>query len=422
MKREYIYFAVAAVAAMCGGCGDRNAGLPEEPDNEGTAAAVSGAKRSVAEAGKDGAAAKRSPKKSAYPIDDLAPGTVVARVDGTPILQSDYMDWYRLRDRMYRVANGIPFDEKSDRTRSYAQNSRMLVPTQLVRRALVKNEAAKLGIKPGEAEMRKAEKRYMATIKRKGKPFSSVGGILGLDDISPVKSAIESEVLSELVLIASSTNNLKSVSDADVDARMKWIKEWNERADATNAVQRARAEQAKKDILGGGIFADIASNRSDKAKNEGTQWLIYDIQEALDESEEFGAWLAASRQGDISDPIELEDGLSVIGVVNIVEDGDAKDGDKPQKQYELVRCLFDVYETLDEPESREELAKGMLAERKNAAMRELGERLTADAKIEFPLGDGIFARRKAKKAPAKNKTKKSARPDGSSGKDKTEGK
>ena len=385
--KKTIYMAVLAVlAAALHGCGDK----PEQKASDPDAQTAKG---------------KPSKKKSQFPVDDLSPDTVIATVNGVEILQSDYAKWRHLRDRIYRVANKIPFSEKSDKTSYFARDSRMHVPVEIIRRELMRQEAERLGITVTDADLRTGEKNFMKSLNRAGEKFSSVKKLFGEEDFQGIKDVVYADVREGLTITKSATNNVTSVTDAEIDARIKAAKEWNDRANATNAVQIARAAKAKADILNGGIFADITSNRADRAIADGTQWQILDIQEALEENETLGTWLAGADIGDISDPIELDDSISIIGVVNAWMDDGGEDSEAPKKQYQLVRCAFDAYETIDEPDDRTELAAIMVQERRVEAARILGERLVKTAKIEFPLGEKIFMPKRAKKPSAKHPAK-----------------
>ena len=344
--------------------------------------------------------------KSRFAVDDLAADTPIIVVNGRPILQRDYAEWRRLRGRIFRVSNKIALDTKNDKTASFEQDGRMRAPVELIQREIMRQEAEKLGVAVTDADRQRFEKKFMKSIHHGKEPFSAVSKIFGEKDVKGLAAFVESEAIADLTLIAASTNNLKSVSEAEIDERIAYVKDWNERAVATNAVQRARALQAKADILNGGIFATITSNRADVAQGDGAKWAILDIPEAIEECEALGIWLAGAKMGDISDPIELEDGLSIIGVVQVYDDEDAEEGDAAQKQYELVRCTFHVFEEIELPDDRKEIADEILAERKDVARQELGRKFVETSKVEFPLGEKIFMPRVLKKPPAAKKPAK----------------
>jgi len=100
--------------------------------------------------------------------------------------------------------------------------------------------------------------------------------------------------------------------------------------------------------------------------------------------------------------MEVDEVIAIFGLVRVY-DGDAPEGVKPQRQYELVRCAFHAYEKVDEADSKEELRAEMLKMRRQQAFQEFGLSLAKKATIDFPHGEKIFVemRRKPKKSPAK---------------------
>ena len=111
--------------------------------------------------------------------------------------------------------------------------------------------------------------------------------------------------------------------------------------------------------------------------------------------------------------LDFDDGLAIVGLKYIDEEGLAEEGKEPEKEYELVRCTFFAYDKLEDFDDRKELAEDILRERRKDALRELGMRLITAAKVEFPYGDGIFRKRppkkKVKKNPAAKKPKDPSR-------------
>ena len=355
--------------------------------------------------GQSSSANRAAKKKSRYPIDSLAPTTVVIRVNGQPITQAEYRRWYVLRDKIYRVTQKIPFSERSDKTASFAQESRRLVPSDLIQRALMRQEGEKLGVSVPEKRLRRLEKEFMKAIQRPKDPFSSIDSLFGERYANDIRATIAEDAFDELTLEKSSTNNLVSVTEADIDAHIKFVKEWNAQADAKMKIQRERALKAKHDILNGGYFYVITTNRADLAKEDGDEWQTVELGE-FQADEPIAKWLATAKPGDISDPIDLEDGLAIIGL-KYAYMSEPPAGIAPAMQYELVRCTFYAYDKLEETDDRKVLAAEILKERRKLALQELGKRLTATAKIEFPAGENIFAvRPKRPNMPKKTKKKK----------------
>lgn len=376
-------------------------GCPKGKDGAATAKAdKSAAKAEVGTGKSEGKAAKsedslaRVKKKSRFPIDNLAPTTVVMRVNGQPITQAAYREWYRLRDRIYRVRERFALNEKNSKTTSFADQSRRVVPSDLIQRELMRQEAERLGVTVPDSRLRNLEKRFMGSIRRPKEPFSSIDKLFDAATAAALRSTIHADARDEIVVEKSATNDLFNVTEAEIDERIKRVKEWNATAEKKMKEQRERALKAKHDILNGGYFYDITTNRADLAKNDGREWQTVELGE-FQADEPLAKWLATAKPGDISDPIDMEDGIAIVGL-KVAYQGEAPPGVTPAMQYELVRCTFYAYDKIDEIEDRKELAAEMLKERRAAALQELGKRLSGSAKIEFPLGDKIFAP-KAKK-------------------------
>ena len=385
MKKILLIVTLCALALLLAGCSDKDGG------------ASSAAKA----------------KKSEYPIDNLPATSVVMRVNGQDITQADYASWYRLREKIYRATYRLSPTETSDQTRNFIRDNRARMIGELLRRELMRQEADRLGVTVPEENIRRLEKRFMATIRRKDEPFDKVDKLFGTEDAKALRKTLYMDARDVLCLEKATTNDLKNVSDQELDGYIERARKWNEEAEKKMAVQRERAMKAREEILNGGIFATVTSNRADLAKDDGGVWQSWTIAEAMEESEALAKWLLTAKIGDISEPIDFEDGLAIVGLKYIDEEGLAEEGKEPEKEYELVRCTFFAYDKLEDFEDRKELAEDILKERRKDALRELGMRLMTAAKVEFPLGDGIFRKRppkkKAKKSPAVKKPKDPSR-------------
>jgi hypothetical protein len=346
--------------------------------------------------------AERKPHKSRYPVDNLAPTSVVIRVNGHGITQADYRRCMRLRNKIFRITNRIPLDEKNEKAKSFAKESRMHVPFELVRRELMRQEAERLGVQVPEERIRKQEKRFMAVIRRPKEPFSNIDKLFGEDAVL-VRDLVLSDARDAITIEKSATNSLTKVTEAELDAQIAYVKKWNETAERKNKEQRERALKAKADILNGAYFYDVTTNRADLAKEDGKAWQTVELGE-FQADEPLARWLATAKQGDISDPIELDDGMAIVGL-KLAYKTEAPPGGESNMQYDLVRCTFFSYDKLEEIEDRDELAKEMLAERRAQTFERLGGRLMDEAKIEAPFGENIFALQPKKQPAPKNNAK-----------------
>ena len=361
-------------------------------DNEGKGAASA---RSVS---------KATQLKSQFPVDNLAPTTVVMLVNGCAVTQADYAGWYRLRERIYRVTNKLAKNEMSDRTRAFIRENRSRVVGDLLRRELMRQEAERLGVVVPEESIRRMEKRFMSSIGHAGEPFSNAEKMFG-GDAESLRKAIYMDVRDGLCLEKASTNDLNKVSEKEIDDYITIAKKANAEAEKRMAAQRERALKVREEILNGGNFAAVTSNRADIAKGDGTIWLTCSFAEAMEEDEKLAKWLVTAKVGDISEPMDFEDGIAIVGLRHVFTEEDPEEGKEPEKEYDLVRCTFTAYDLIEGLDDRKGIESEMLDERRVQALGELGVRLTSAAKIEYPLGTKIFDRQRPKKA-AKPRKKK----------------
>lgn len=369
--------------------------------------------------------AKSVKKKDAvyFPIDEFAPTTVVIRVNGTGITKAEYSDWYSLKDRIFRAKNKISLRTNNKKTSDFANSSRPRICPELVRRELIRQFAVSNNVVLTQKQIERAETNFTRLLGAKNKDFTSIQDEFGPPFGELLKAAVLAEELDRACVAASTTNNLKSVSKEEAEAQLKLIKETNARAAKKNAEQRELALRAREDIFAkvkegvqfADAFADIATNRGEVAKEEGLEWDTVELDE-FEADEPLARWLIVAKEGDVSDPIDMEDGLSIIGLKRKYM-GEAPAEFEPQMQHELVRCTFFAHDEYEEPETLEELSKDMLKLRRQRASAALFDRLMESARIEYPCGEKIFKPVKRKGAGKKNR-KAPAAADASSSKSK----
>ena len=90
--------------------------------------------------------AEKKAKPSNFPVDNLDSTSVVIRVNSQPITQRQYEDWLHLRVRMFCEANRLTERSRDDRLDRVRADSRVRAWNELIRRELLRQEAARLGI------------------------------------------------------------------------------------------------------------------------------------------------------------------------------------------------------------------------------------------------------------------------------------
>ena len=378
-----------------------------------------------------------------FPVDELAPTTVVIRINGKAVTQSDYMDWYRLKMDIFRRKNKIKRNKKTKALSDFAKVCRSKMCFDLVRRELFLQYSASNGVALTAARSEKAARTLAMKIGQKNGDLDAIVKEFG-DHYGPLLiAAVRDEELMRACVEVSSTNNLLKVSHEEAVAQMERIKAMNKKAKKQNVVQRERALATRQEILAkvsaqstnvvsdlvndmmtvslpgksemdfksnsavafATIFAEVTAANADLEKDDGEEWDTLELGE-LQADDELAKWLMTAKPGDISEPLDMDDGLAIVGLKSKYM-GEAPEGIKPQMQHEVVRCTFFAYEEYEEPDSLDELIKIMLEERRRKATTALVNNLINGAKIDYPLGEEIF-KHVRRKRPDAGKLKRSS--------------
>ncbi len=369
---------VFLVAAVVGGCGK------DEPSSTANSAANTATNKVEK--------AKKPKKARPLPvIDGLAPTSVVVRVNGHDITKADFSAWENLRMQIWAINKGFPMNVNNDESRKVRASNRMRVLGELVKGEMIRQHAQKEGITADEARVRAVEKKFLKEIRGRNSKanFETALTKFPKESVDVLRRAIQIEAITDVVLDKSTTNDLHHVTEAEVTNRIDFVKKWNKEADEKNAANREKAKKAKEEILKGAYFVDVAKKYADFSPEQGDTWESVSLDE-LDSEDPLLHWLVRAEVGDISDPIEMDDGISIVGLKMKHEMENPEPGEPNIWDYELVRCAFYAYEKLDEIEDHDELVEDMLSARRRFAMEELRKKLVEKAVIEFPSGQNLF--------------------------------
>ena len=335
-------------------------------------------------------------------FDALSVTSVIARVDGQDITKADMLAWWDARVKMSCVGRKVPMNDTSKETKHFRKSTRDRSLAELIRNAMISSYAAKNGITPDPNRIRAAEKRIMAEIHKPKVPFAAFAKSLGPECGAMFTKMIHADALSEAVIATISTNDIYHVTEEEYTNHVAFIKAWNERADATNKVVVARAMAARQEILDGGQFDEVAKKYADFAPEQGREWRQVQLDD-FDGGDPLGTWLARSDIGDISEPLDLDDGISIVGLRMKFPGEMAPDGKMTLETYDIVRCAFHAFEKVEDYGwDRQSIIDELLEARRKDLMLQLREKLAKESKIEFPSGNNLFDPIKKKKAkPAK---------------------
>lgn len=358
---------------------------------------------------KDPVEEKKPTKKKKKPvavIDTLAPTSVVIRINGEDVTKEQFSCRERVRVKVWAISKGLKPDTENAETRKFLLQNRARTLGEIVKNVLIGQYARAEGIQPDAKAVAEQERKWLRRLKKPNAAFTAAVASLGEAEGEMLTRVVREEALTMAALVHSTSNDLYHVTDQEYTNRVEFVKQWNARTDETNAAVRARALQAKKEIQAGAFFADVAKKYADFAPEDGEAWETFHLDE-FDGDDPLGQWLARSDTGDISDPIDLDDGISIVGLKSKYVSDISESNKPPVYAYEVVRCPFYAYEKLDDFEGdRKAIIEDIIDTRREQAMKELHARLTKDAKIEFPCGNNLFYPRERKKPKKKKKEAK----------------
>ena len=321
-------------------------------------------------------------------IFDLASTDPILYVNGEAITKRDFDALMVLRDRIWRISGNMPFDVSESEMKQYCIDAGPGLMLQLIHHALFRQYAQKIGAVPTEAKVRESAQVLLATLKRKNSSIESLAADIGGDAGELFRKIPYIDAQDAMLRQSVTTNDLDNVSEAELKEREEFVAKFDANAEAMNARARARLLEAKKRILGGADFALEAKNIADAVNPQyGEKWGRFEIQE-FPADEALHQWLRKSKPGDISDPLDLDDGLAIVKIIEKGK-GDAPPGVEPPDAYTLVRCTVKACEKM-RYQNRTEMTRQLLLWKREDAQRVLGEMLTSRAVIEYPNGTNLF--------------------------------
>lgn len=395
MKSRHIFCALTALGVLAilgfAGCTDRD----QKPQN---------VKPSAPETPR-----KKAPKPDFSPLSPrFKPEDAILRVNGVDITKADYDRWLNLKGRLFRLKKHQSLTGPDDESDRFLRNSAVSAIGEIVRRELMRQAAEKAGVAATKELVREKESELLENIGCQKESFKSVCARLGPVYGPALKASVEADARDAAYLVSWSTNNLTVVTDDEIAKQKAYMREKVKELNAKNAETREKAIAARKEIVEGGrMFADVAKERADLCPEQGEKWEIFELAE-LEAGSPLARWLSNAETGDISEPLDLDDGIAIVGVVSKVDGESAENPGATVDMFECVRILFTAYDPPQLPEDDDEWREAMLDYRRSSAMIELGKVLTDAASIEYPNGRQIFnvgKQKKGKKAPANGKKK-----------------
>ena len=349
-------FAAILVAGILAGCGERDAGgssnaLPEQTPVEGAT------------------------------YDGLKDTDAVIIVDGTPITKGELERSVALRVILQSNRRKSAIDDQ-ERAR-IERTIRSQAPAGLVQMAAIEGYALKNGLAPSNESLAKyRERAFKMYRKAPQKGYDDLKASLPAELQEVLDSQIAMEALVAAIEEAEYEKSPLEIPEELVEERISTAERYNEIAQATNALVFARATNVWEEIRAGGDFAQIAEKytEDDDGKGCGGEWGLFELGQ-LAGDDEVVRLLKEMKPGDFSPPIEGDNGLMIMKLMNVTDT-------EPQR-YEISRVFFQLPEFLEIPTAETVMAEEM----KEYRAKLLNERirdLVVKARLEYPYGKQIL--------------------------------
>ncbi|MBP5227102.1 MAG: peptidylprolyl isomerase [Kiritimatiellae bacterium] len=330
--------------------------------------------------------------------ESLSSRSVFLKVNGEAIRKRDFDALATLYDKVNRMrakdplVGANPQAERAIRLQSNAIVAGMLRRTLL--RQLAEKEhvtASPEALKAGEAAMLKHLRREDSSLQAVAKEIGGKPGqlIFTLNEGDALEAALRDHFDTE--------HELKITAKDIADARQRAI-QISEAGAASNIIEKAELEKAKKEIAAGVRFEEVAKKYSTVYPEEGREWGEFELKE-FEDNPAFQKWLVGAKTGDISDIMEMDDGWSIVKVeFRTVEELPPGSLAIPRDLWTLVRVTRRLWEILPEY-TDEELTDFLLAKRMPKIQRKIGDLIMKEAVIEWPYGTNLFKKVEAPALP-----------------------
>ena len=321
-------------------------------------------------------------------LDEMAATDTIVIVNGEEIKKADFDALLRFREAVFQLQSKIDIEDVDNPdVKRFSEFAKFQIVPELIHHKMFEQYAAEKGVIPSEEAVSKARDNLAVALSRRSDEFpmiaKRIGGAAGHYLLNAPYVDARDAILRQSV----ATNDLSNISEVDLQKWMDDIEAWNKTADKNNDLSRKRLLEASSEIAAGGDFADVTAKYAQLHPEFGREWVTIEMGE-LQQDEDLYKWLKSAKVGEVSPPLDLDDGMAIVKLVKIGK-GEAPAGAPLPDVYTLVRCTVYAYEYIQRLE-RAELVSELLTMRRTAAQRKLGEMLTSRAVLEYPNGTNFF--------------------------------
>ena len=137
----------------------------------------------------------------------------------------------------------------------------------------------------------------------------------------------------------------------------------------------------------GADFSEIGLKRGEYEPKEASYWDRMEYSEIAKENKTMAEWSFKAPIGSIGGPFELDDGLSIVKILERSE-GTLHDSDASERVADVTLARITYYLVVPEPEprTREFVRDSLTIWKKEQAQKGLFDELHSEMKLEYPHG------------------------------------
>lgn len=321
-------------------------------------------------------------------ISDMKPGDVIVVVNGEKLTKRDFDALLRVRTAIFQLQSKIDIEDlDGDPVKEFVWNNQFSIVPELIHHKLFAQYAAERGIVPSDDAVAASRTRFAGNVRRRVDELVRLADRLGGEAGRLFLQIPYVDAQDALLRQSVATNDLNTISDEEVSAAQARIAAWDKNAERNNEESKKRLSAARAEIDAGGDFAAVAAKYAQVSPEHGKEWATFELGE-LPQEEDLYKWLVTAKAGDISPPLDLDDGIAIVKLVEVGK-GEAPQGAVRPDTYRLVKCTAYAYQYiqhLERPELEGELVKAKMRD----AQRALGTMLMGRAVLEYPNGTNFF--------------------------------
>lgn len=314
--------------------------------------------------------------------------TVLVRVNGFAITAKDFRDRYNLEEAIYRSKKTNATIEQLERGVSqFMGNRKLKILALLVNQQLITQYLAKESQKISEAEAQSEIKSALKKLAHKGTLEAYAG-----------KLKVEAAYLKEQLLVPTEEKKAYerfgggaiAITESDIDAGIARQDRYYERAVASNAVTYVTCSNLYNRIIKEKLdFIEAGRKYGQYSPDEAEYWARMEASEI--ENPKMRKWAFTAPIGSIGGPYDLEDGLSIVKIIDRTE-GTLEESTVSLgvSEVTLARITFYMLEPEPEPRTRAFVRTALYNREKNRRLKKLFEKLHSEMKLDYPYGNNFI--------------------------------